>query len=210
MLCVSCLDACRPSRCLPLCPGCPLPWPIWLTGIPCPSPPAPAFQYCHHCSCATPAVLELLGGEGVTEKNVMQYLGVLEQRTNELLTEFCMLAADGSGDAAADAGTERATAVLTGKAVAQAPLQFVIDPPSSTAAGAGAGAGAGAAAAGAPLSRGAGEEGNGHGVPADDERPLSRGSLAARAARAVAGRTEGAVRIKAVRGRPSSLNGGAR
>ncbi len=36
-------------------------------------------------SCNTPAVMELLGDEGVTEKNLMQYLGIIEQRTNEIL-----------------------------------------------------------------------------------------------------------------------------
>jgi hypothetical protein len=36
--------------------------------------------------CNTPAVRELLGDEGaVTEANVMAYLGIVEQRTNELL-----------------------------------------------------------------------------------------------------------------------------
>jgi hypothetical protein len=36
--------------------------------------------------CNTPAVRELLGDEGaVTEANVMAYLGIIEQRTNELL-----------------------------------------------------------------------------------------------------------------------------
>lgn len=29
--------------------------------------------------------MELLGEGGVTEKNLMQYLGVIEQRTNEIL-----------------------------------------------------------------------------------------------------------------------------
>ena len=35
--------------------------------------------------CDTPATRELLGDEGVTEANVMQYLGVVEQRANEIL-----------------------------------------------------------------------------------------------------------------------------
>ena len=42
------------------------------------------------CSCNTPAVMELLGEEGVTEKNLMQYLGIIEQRTNEIL-QVCLL-----------------------------------------------------------------------------------------------------------------------
>ena len=35
--------------------------------------------------CDTPANLEMLGNEGVTESNMMQYLGIIEQRTNEIL-----------------------------------------------------------------------------------------------------------------------------
>ena len=35
--------------------------------------------------CNTPANLEMLGKEGVTEANMMQYLGIIEQRTNEIL-----------------------------------------------------------------------------------------------------------------------------
>ena len=43
-------------------------------------PPASARPRCN-----TPAVMELLGEGGVTEKNLMQYLGIIEQRTNEIL-----------------------------------------------------------------------------------------------------------------------------
>ncbi|KAL4431319.1 hypothetical protein ABPG75_006575 [Micractinium tetrahymenae] len=144
--------------------------------------------------CATPEVLELLGGEGVSEKNVMQYLGVLEQRTNELLAQYCMLADSGSGAAGTDAATERAAAVLMGKGAAQTPLRFVIEPPTSAAAAGGAGGRVGDEPAAAAQG------------PADDERPLSRGSLAARARRAVAAKADSAVRIKAVRA-PSSVAG---
>ena len=35
--------------------------------------------------CGTPAVRGLLGEGGVSEANMMQYLGILEQRTNEIL-----------------------------------------------------------------------------------------------------------------------------
>ena len=35
--------------------------------------------------CNTPAVRDLLGEDGVTENNVMAYLGIIEQRTNELV-----------------------------------------------------------------------------------------------------------------------------
>lgn len=35
--------------------------------------------------CNTPAVRDLLGEEGLTEANLMAYLGIIEQRTNEIL-----------------------------------------------------------------------------------------------------------------------------
>lgn len=38
--------------------------------------------------CATPATKEMLGDDGVTEQNMMQYLGIIEQRTNEILQQF--------------------------------------------------------------------------------------------------------------------------
>ena len=39
--------------------------------------------------CGTPAVHSLLGEAGVSEGNMMQYLGILEQRTNEIL-QVCL------------------------------------------------------------------------------------------------------------------------
>lgn len=145
-------------------------------------------------SCATVEVMELLaeGGCGVTERNLMQYLGVLEHRTNELLAHYCLLATDGS-DAAAG---ERAAAVLTGRAGGVAPLQFAIEPPSSGSNGQ-AGAVGGVAGLGALAGPGAPAA-----VAGDRERPLSRGSLAARAREAVAKKAEHAVKVKALRGGP--------
>ena len=35
--------------------------------------------------CNTPAVREMLGEGGVSDGNMMQYLGIIEQRTNEIL-----------------------------------------------------------------------------------------------------------------------------
>eukprot|EP00736_Rhodelphis_marinus_P009779 Rmarinus@m.17933 len=35
--------------------------------------------------CNTPEVREMLGNQGVTESNMMQYLGIIEQRTNQIL-----------------------------------------------------------------------------------------------------------------------------
>lgn len=41
--------------------------------------------------CHTPAVAELLGAQGVTETNMMQYLGIVEQRINELLHAYAAI-----------------------------------------------------------------------------------------------------------------------
>eukprot|EP01029_Cantina_marsupialis_P011830 TRINITY_DN2632_c0_g1_i2.p1 TRINITY_DN2632_c0_g1~~TRINITY_DN2632_c0_g1_i2.p1 ORF type:complete len:555 (-),score=181.17 TRINITY_DN2632_c0_g1_i2:148-1812(-) len=38
--------------------------------------------------CNTSNVTELLGNQGVTETNMMQYLGIIEQRTNEILQQY--------------------------------------------------------------------------------------------------------------------------
>jgi hypothetical protein len=45
----------------------------------------PIWELFNRLGCNTPAVRELLGGEQVDEGNLMSYLGVIEQRANELL-----------------------------------------------------------------------------------------------------------------------------
>ncbi len=46
----------------------------------------------NNLGCETPAVRELLGSDGVTDANLVAYLGILEQRANELLqVRFCKL-----------------------------------------------------------------------------------------------------------------------
>lgn len=152
-------------------------------------------------------MLELLGegGEGVTDKNLIQYLGVLEQRTNELLAQYSLLAADGS-DAAAG---ERAADVLTGKRQGEAPLQYVIEQPSTGSGGSGVGPGGVASLTASRSGTGGGTAAAAAGA-ADDERPLSRGSLAARVSRAVALKTDTAVKIKAVRAARLTGHGGGR
>lgn len=47
--------------------------------------------------CGTPAVRSLLGEGGVSEGNMMQYLGILEQRTNEIL-QVCLTPYNGMPD----------------------------------------------------------------------------------------------------------------
>uniref|UniRef100_A0A0G4G626 ODAD1 central coiled coil region domain-containing protein n=1 Tax=Chromera velia CCMP2878 TaxID=1169474 RepID=A0A0G4G626_9ALVE len=38
--------------------------------------------------CNTPEVQEMLGGQGIAESNLMSYLGIIEQRTNEILNLY--------------------------------------------------------------------------------------------------------------------------
>lgn len=41
--------------------------------------------------CSQSAVSEMLGNAGVTESNMMQYLGIIEQRTNEILQMYASI-----------------------------------------------------------------------------------------------------------------------
>ena len=43
--------------------------------------------------CSTSQLSEMLGNQGVTESNMMQYLGIIEQRTNEILQGYSTVAA---------------------------------------------------------------------------------------------------------------------
>ena len=53
------------------------------------TPPLPLqdsiMRMFEEAGCSTPAVQEMLGDAGITEVNMLQYLGILEQRTNEIL-----------------------------------------------------------------------------------------------------------------------------
>ena len=51
--------------------------------------------------CSTPAVQEMLGDAGITEVNMLQYLGILEQRTNEILQVWAAMVVDDFVPAAA-------------------------------------------------------------------------------------------------------------
>ncbi|DBA84656.1 TPA: outer dynein arm assembly [Trebouxia sp. C0004] len=81
--------------------------------------------------CGTPAVRSLLGEEGVSEGNMMQYLGILEQRTNEILQEYVAAVAQDQTAAA-----EKAAMLMsaTGGSPAGVGSEYVIDPPSTLAA----------------------------------------------------------------------------
>ena len=135
--------------------------------------------------CDTEVNRALLGEEGVTDQNVMQYLGVIEQRTNEILQMFAASrmsrgrsrsVADGNDDAA-DAkpgrgGDDGFAAPLGARAPSSATATastLRIDPPSTTASG--------------PVDDESEEE--------DDERPLTRDEIRAKMLRALRRREAG-------------------
>ena len=55
--------------------------------------------------CNTPANRELLGEEGVNTENMMQYLGIVEQRTNEILQMYAAAQATAKGEASTSPAT---------------------------------------------------------------------------------------------------------
>ena len=81
--------------------------------------------------CNTPAVMEMLGDQGITEQNMMQYLGIIEQRTNELLQLYATQAAVHGQDGYA-AGTQSALSSILGPQTAAGSTHLTIDPPSTT------------------------------------------------------------------------------
>ncbi|KAL3134677.1 Outer dynein arm protein 1, variant 3 [Trebouxia sp. C0010 RCD-2024] len=78
--------------------------------------------------CGTPAVRGLLGEGGVTEGNMMQYLGILEQRTNEILQEYVAAVAQ---DQTAAAEKSAMLMSATGGSPAGVGSEYVIEPPST-------------------------------------------------------------------------------
>jgi len=69
-------------------------------------------------------VRELLGDEGVTDHNIMSYLGIIEQRTNELLH---INAARKAGEV-----SESAMEALLAQPLTLLSSRVVIEPPSTT------------------------------------------------------------------------------
>ncbi|PNG99325.1 Coiled-coil domain-containing protein 63, partial [Tetrabaena socialis] len=74
--------------------------------------------------CNTPAVRDLLGEEGLTEANLVAYLGIIEQRTNEILQVYARRKAV--------LGTEGLTEALQAQPLTQPGNRIVIEPPSTT------------------------------------------------------------------------------
>mmetsp|Transcript_31470 Transcript_31470/g.72347 ORF Transcript_31470/g.72347 Transcript_31470/m.72347 type:complete len:561 (+) Transcript_31470:109-1791(+) len=88
--------------------------------------------------CDKSALSEMLGATGVTESNMMQYLGIIEQRTNELLsaynTKTVAVSPQKTVTAADAAGLQAPTSTATGTTSSrpQAPagaVPIAIDPP---------------------------------------------------------------------------------
>ncbi len=95
-----------------------------------------AWRMYNKIGCNTPSNRELLGNEGVTENNVMQYLGVVEQRTNEILQMFAASQANMASANANANGNDPSKALLTaGPTIAPTttPTTLKIEPPSTTA-----------------------------------------------------------------------------
>mmetsp|Transcript_19123 Transcript_19123/g.34605 ORF Transcript_19123/g.34605 Transcript_19123/m.34605 type:complete len:509 (-) Transcript_19123:223-1749(-) len=75
--------------------------------------------------CNTPAVRDLLGEDGVNDGNIMSYLGIIEQRTNELLQAYARRKAN--------EGNEGLSQALLAQPLTTPGKRIVIDPPSSSA-----------------------------------------------------------------------------
>lgn len=83
--------------------------------------------------CNTPANMEMLGNEGVTEANMMQYLGIIEQRTNEILQLYAATQArEGTVDAQGNPVPPVASILGQGPAVPAGRHTVSIQPPTTT------------------------------------------------------------------------------
>ena len=81
--------------------------------------------------CNTPTNAELLGADGVTDGNMMQYLGVIEQRTNEILQMYAAsMMAEGGADRAGDYDSF-VQMTKTGPESSAGPRELKIDAPST-------------------------------------------------------------------------------
>mmetsp|Transcript_9222 Transcript_9222/g.19727 ORF Transcript_9222/g.19727 Transcript_9222/m.19727 type:complete len:546 (+) Transcript_9222:205-1842(+) len=74
--------------------------------------------------CNTPAVRELLGEDGVSESSLMAYLGIIEQRSNELLQAYALRKISEGGEVITEA--------LVAAPLTSASSRIVIEPPSTT------------------------------------------------------------------------------
>merc|ERR1719162_1961136 len=80
--------------------------------------------------CATTSVEEMLGNQGVTESNMMQYLGIIEQRTSEILqTHALNQTAGGEGGALLGPGAMAASMRQGGGAMGNGKSKIQVNPP---------------------------------------------------------------------------------
>jgi len=85
--------------------------------------------------CNTPANMDMLGNEGVTESNMMQYLGIIEQRTNEILQLYASTQAqarEGSLDAQGNPLPTVTSILGQGPQLPAGSNQIAIQPPTTT------------------------------------------------------------------------------
>ena len=80
--------------------------------------------------CNTAANMDLLGNEGVTEANMMQYLGIIEQRTNEILQLYAATQAQ-ARDADAPGGAAMTHILGQGPQLPAGSNSITIQPPST-------------------------------------------------------------------------------
>ena len=151
-----------------------------------------AWRVFNKIGCNTEVNRALLGEDGVTDHNVMQYLGVIEQRTNEILQMFAASrtarAAGGGADAQGPEGDGAFAALLrAGPTSAAAPASALrIDPPSTT----------------APMAEDDSEE-------EDDERPLTRDEIRLKMLRALRRREAGEAKTASATGAAATGGKGA-
>ena len=83
--------------------------------------------------CNTEAVSAALGNQGVTESNMMQYLGIIEQRTNEIMQMYAAVKMQENGQdiSSADSQAELASILGHGPAVPLGAGEVKVTPPSA-------------------------------------------------------------------------------
>jgi len=153
--------------------------------------------------CNTQAVRELLGEEGqVSEGNVLAHLGIIEQRTNEILQAYLVHRSKDKSKAAAHWPSHNVIAqALLAQPLTSASPRIIIDPPNSTgptpeevemllAAEQAAMEGTGGTVDMASLGAGAGMLGP------EDDKPLSREALITRVSKTMPRKLETAIKVR--------------
>ncbi|KAJ9514803.1 hypothetical protein QJQ45_028477 [Haematococcus lacustris] len=145
--------------------------------------------------CNTPAVRELLGDDGlVTEGNVLAHLGIIEQRTNELLQAYAVRRAGDSSHSNPLPPPSIIAEALMAQPLTSASPRIIIEPPSTTGPSPEEVEALELAASGAAEG---GTAGLGDGAPPggpEDERPLTREALESRVAKTLARKLDTAIK----------------